>query len=111
MFAQLRRRVETFFSDFTAAPPGKRFQQRYRHRQRRPHRLLMQIVSVGVGLALLFAGVVMLFIPGPGVLAMLAGAALLAERSFLVARALDWLEVKLRRVARWARGASGFANE
>ena len=45
--------------------------------------------------------VVLVFIPGPAVLFFFAGASLLASESRVVARALDWLEVRLRKVIHW----------
>jgi hypothetical protein len=49
------------------------------------------------GTALIAVGLVMLVAPGPGILVVAIGGALLAEESLLAARALDWLEVKIRR--------------
>ena len=49
-----------------------------------------------VGVFLVAAGVVLCFIPGPGIPLIIAGAALLAERWMTLARALDWVEVKIR---------------
>lgn len=45
-------------------------------------------------------GLVLAFIPGPAVLFFLLAGALLASEWLWVARALDWLEVRLRRLAR-----------
>ena len=51
-----------------------------------------------LGGTLLFAlGLVMLVAPGPGILVVVVGGALIAEESLLMARALDWSEVKIRR--------------
>ena len=44
----------------------------------------------------LAVGVVLMFIPGPAVLFFALAGALLASHSMPVARALDWLELKLR---------------
>jgi hypothetical protein len=47
--------------------------------------------------ALIFAvGVFLLAFPGPGTIVMFIGGGLIAEESLLVARLLDWLEVRLR---------------
>ncbi len=51
------------------------------------------------------AGLFFLPAPGPGFLILFAGAALLAEESLTAARALDWTEVRLRRLAKWGRRA------
>jgi hypothetical protein len=45
------------------------------------------------------AGLVLLPLPGPGLLVITAGVLLMAEESHAAARALDWLEVKARRLA------------
>jgi hypothetical protein len=59
---------------------------------------------------LLLVGIVLCFIPGPGLPLVLAGAAMLANRSRAVARTMDWIEVKLRKVTlpalAWWRHAS-----
>lgn len=47
------------------------------------------------------AGLIMLVLPGPGLLVMIAGAALLAEESLFTARLLDRFELWMRR--RFAR--------
>ena len=41
------------------------------------------------------------FIPGPGLPFVLIGAGLLADVSRPVARAMDWLEVRIRNVIAW----------
>lgn len=83
--------------------PGRRFQQEYaahqasrRTKWSRPLLLILGVVIVAVGLVALPA-------PGPGTLVLALGAALLARESKAVAKASDWLEVQLRRVARWAK--------
>jgi hypothetical protein len=52
----------------------------------------------------MLSGFILLFVPGPGLLLIAVGAALLARESLAVARALDWLEVRGRRLARRVRG-------
>ena len=50
----------------------------------------------------MLAGVVMLVMPGPGLLAMILGAALIAEESLIAARLLDRLDrFFTRQYARW----------
>ena len=65
--------------------------------------LVGRVLYVTGGAAVFLAGLVMLFVPGPGMLAMLVGAGLLADQSLLVARALDWLELSARRTIRRRR--------
>lgn len=91
------------FRGFLASRSGTRFRRHHRRRQVRPH-LLHTILAVGGGLLLIVAGIVMLVLPGPGLLVMVIGAALIAGESLLVARLLDrvdfWASVHYRR---WRR--------
>jgi hypothetical protein len=61
-----------------------------------------------VAVALLIVGVTLLVVPGPGVLFLAVGAALLAEDSYPLARQLDHAELRARDIvtALWrkARG-------
>jgi hypothetical protein len=50
------------------------------------------------GLVIVAVGVIALPAPGPGMLIIALGGVLLARESRAVARALDWLEVRIRRV-------------
>jgi hypothetical protein len=95
--------------------PGHRFQDRYeRSRNAQSGNALQQLLPFVVGAVLIGAGLVFCVIPGPGVPLILVGAALLAERSLFMARALDWVEVKLRALFRqgvaWWRHASKVAR-
>jgi hypothetical protein len=80
------------------APPGRRFQERYeRNRQARAHQSkARRFLQVVIGLWLIKAGIILCFLPGPGIPLLVVGAAVLAERSLRVARALDWIELKAR---------------
>ena len=53
---------------------------------------------------LTLVGFVLIFVPGPAFVFLGLAAALLAEESLAVARALDWTEVKIRRAVRRIRG-------
>jgi len=88
---------------FTAAPRGQRFRAHYDRMQQRPH-LVRTLLVVGSGLLLLALGMVMLVLPGPGLLVGFAGAALIAGESRPAARLLDRIDLWLSRVwARWRR--------
>jgi hypothetical protein len=50
---------------------------------------------------LLVAGLVFCLIPGPGLPLVVIGCALLAERSMVMARCLDWVELKARELLAW----------
>jgi hypothetical protein len=72
--------------------------------------LRMRAVSMLFGVVLLVAGVVLCFIPGPGVPVLVFGIALLAGESRVVATLLDRTEPPARRAVhragRWWRGLS-----
>jgi hypothetical protein len=50
------------------------------------------------------AGIIFLPAPGPGTIIFFIGASLIAQESFLAARALDWTELRLRKLAAWSLG-------
>jgi hypothetical protein len=58
----------------------------------------MRMLTIVGGTLLVGVGVVMLVAPGPGILVIGVGGALLAEESLTAARILDWLELRIRRV-------------
>jgi uncharacterized protein (TIGR02611 family) len=105
MPANFVSRFKRQWQELAASAAGRRFQDRYHRRREKSQSPLMRMITGVAGLVLLVAGVLMLFVPGPGALTMLVGAALLAERSLVAARVLDWLELKSRDLARWARQA------
>ncbi|MBT0959848.1 hypothetical protein [Denitromonas iodatirespirans] len=81
--------------------PGERFQDRYHRYQSqragRPGPAVVVRMVGGVGMALL--GFMMLFTPGPGLVFLAAGGALLGSESRRVARGLDRLEILVRQAA------------
>jgi len=77
--------------------PGRRFRDRY-ERARRGGAVRKWLLIAG-GALLALVGIVLLPLPGPGLLVIAAGLLLIAEESHATARALDWLERKLRRLA------------
>ena len=85
---------------FTAAPRGQRFRAYYDRRRQQPHPV-RTLLLIGLGFLLLALGLVMLVLPGPGVLVGFAGAALIAGESKPAARVLDRIDLFLSRT--WAR--------
>lgn len=79
--------------------PGRRFQDRYHQGQQAGRGTLRRWLYVGGGLIVIVAGLFLLPAPGPGFLVLFAGGGLVAQESLLAARALDWIEVRLRRGA------------
>jgi hypothetical protein len=99
----MKEKARATWEEMKHDPPGKRFQKHYHRRHeegekkgRGRHYLLV------IGLVLV--GVVLVFIPGPAVVLFALAAALLAEDSLRIAKALDWLEVRIRRLIARARG-------
>jgi hypothetical protein len=83
--------------------PGRRFVERYEasHRARDRGTVLGRIVRMVIAVLCLAVGVVLMFIPGPAILFYFVAGSLLATESRAIARLLDWIEVKLRKVATW----------
>jgi hypothetical protein len=80
--------------------PGQRFEDRYERKQeeREDRGLILSCLQPALALMLIAIGLVFCLIPGPGIPLILIGTMLLAERSRALARILDWLEVKSRRI-------------
>jgi len=81
---------------------GRRFQNRNRARRARKSGLARKLLIMGLGFVLVLAGIAMLALPGPGILTILIGAALIAEESMVAARWLDRADLWItRRVLAW----------
>lgn len=91
-------------------PPGERFQRRYERRHEGGTTPLRRWGSVGLGVVVVAAGIFFLPAPGPGTVILAVGAGLIAQESRRAARALDWTEVRIRRLLAWARDAYRSAN-
>ena len=81
--------------------PGVRFQHQHDRLQKQSHGLRVALAAVGIVLTL--GGIVMLFIPGPGLLVAVFGLALLAGLSNALAKLLDRAEPPLRHEAQLLR--------
>jgi hypothetical protein len=86
---------------FKKGAPGERFEGFYRARRQTHPR--SRIVFAIVGGLLLAGGVILLFIPGPGILLIAFGGALIARQSLWMAKLLDEVELFLRKATRGAR--------
>lgn len=94
------------FREIKRGRPGRRFKDHYAHKRQAKKRrrsragiwrILLGVISVVVGL-------VLCVIPGPGLPFIFVGGGLLATESLVVARVMDWFELRVRAVARWALG-------
>ena len=112
MFTGLKQR----WREFWRGPPGHRFEERFeRNRHARlSASWLKRFLKPVAGMVLLIAGVVFCLIPGPGLPLVLIGVGLVAEASRPAARALDWVELRIRdvisRARRWWTHASKTAK-
>jgi len=52
---------------------------------------------ITAGAALIAIGLFMLIAPGPGILVLVLGGAMVAQESLPMARFIDWAEVRIRR--------------
>ncbi|MEN3941949.1 PGPGW domain-containing protein [Prosthecobacter sp. SYSU 5D2] len=90
--------IKSFWNEFKDSEPGRRFEEFYEKRQeeRKGSGIWQRILYLGIGLALVAAGVAFLALPGPGLLVMALGLALMAGEFRTMARGLDQVEVGLR---------------
>jgi hypothetical protein len=86
---------------------GYRFRDYHRRRKRRSRAKFnfRKVLFIFGGLAIAVASLVLAPLPGPGLGSFLVGLLIIAGELLMVARFLDWAEVKLRRPARRAKGA------
>ncbi len=89
--------------EFTRSQPGHRFQQRYKRRQQTTSGLFdpKNLLYLGGGIAIIIIGVLIAPVPGPGGVIAVVGLAMLGSLFRPVARALDWGELWVRRIAYW----------
>ena len=90
---------------FRRGKPGQRFQDRFERNQKArsgKSRLTADLRPFFV-IVLFAAGVVLCFIPDPALPLILIGAGLLADVSRPVARAMDWVEMRVRKILGIAR--------
>jgi len=85
--------LRKMWKELVASQPGHRFQDRYRSRSRTGSKGV-RVLKLAGGLVLIVAGIVLLFVPGPGSVLLVVGAALLGQESLVVARMLDRSEVR-----------------
>lgn len=91
-------RLKQGWQDLKRGRPGCRFQDRHARRRQAARGMAGRCALVCLGLLVLLAGIVLLPLPGPGMLIVAAGAFLVAEGSHTMAKALDSLELRARRV-------------
>ena len=79
---------------FGESEPGNRFQDLHRRRREVAGFGLRSIVVLAAGVGLLFVAVLLMVIPGPGLLVLFFGLGIIASEVLLTARFMDWAEVR-----------------
>lgn len=92
MFAMMREAWKAFRGD----RPGERFRNHYR-RLRESGSATLRVIALLTGAVLIAGGVILLFLPGPGLLFLVFGLALFAGESRTLAGWLDRAEPPVRR--------------
>jgi uncharacterized protein (TIGR02611 family) len=85
---------------FKSAEPGTRFTRQYEASQSARKHKWTRPLMIALGVVIVLVGIVALPAPGPGILVIAAGAALLARESRWIAEKLDAAEVKARRLVK-----------
>ena len=96
-------RLKRHLHHFREAPPGERFERLYEEEERDRKSPAMRVLLILVALVVIAGGIVLMPMPGPGLLIVAVGAGLLAMQSRAVARLLDRLEPKLRAAWAWLK--------
>jgi Putative transmembrane protein (PGPGW) len=94
-------KLKQSWQDLQQGEPGRRFQDRWRGK--RQGGAGRKVLVIGLGALVFAAGVFFLPAPGPGTVFLVLGAALMAEQSRWIARALDRAELLLRAALRRLR--------
>jgi uncharacterized protein (TIGR02611 family) len=90
--------------DLKQGQPGSRFVDHYQRRHQGSSSPWRKALFLGGGALIVAAGIFFLPAPGPGFLVIFLGGGLIAQESIRAARLLDWCELRVRRVVRWALG-------
>lgn len=105
MIERAERYARRQWRNFSHGRPGKRFQERYRRRQKRGHGRfgLRRIVNLTLGVLMVAVSAVGGLLPGPGWGTAIIGFALIAGEFMPAARLLDRAEVRLRHFWQFVR--------
>ena len=98
MFEQLKRD----WSSLKRGRPGSRFEEQFERQRKAKSSKVGRALRVIAGLIILPVGLFLLPAPGPGFIVVALGAVLIAREFKFAAQLLDRLEVRGRKVARWA---------
>ena len=100
-------RIREEWRRFAAEPSGSRFERHYERKRAQETGMVQRGMWILAGLFFVLAGVVMLFTPGPGLLAIGFGLTCFAQESRRIARFCDRSEIRIARAwQRWRRRGS-----
>jgi hypothetical protein len=99
----LRSKIRREWRDLKDGRPGHRFRDRYDRDAGRHEHVGWRVVKILAGITALLVGVVEIIFPGPAILFLFVGGALLATQSRAIARLMDWAELRIRAVWRFVR--------
>ena len=91
-------RLKKAWRQLKQGTPGERFAKFHARRDAMRRSGPWKYIFPPLGFALVAIGIILLPAPGPGMLVILVGLTLLARESLMVARALDWAELRVRRL-------------
>jgi hypothetical protein len=100
-------RIKAYWGQLLRGHDGRRFRELYAYRHRRrgdgPWARTLTILA---GVGLVFGGLAIGWLPGPGGFIALIGGALLAAEFLPIAKALDWAERRIRAIVHRLRNAT-----
>jgi hypothetical protein len=101
MLARLKRRAR----DKMRGRAGQRFQDHYwrAKREKQTPAAGKRIVNLVLAVVALIIAVLLVVFPGPAIPFFLIAGVLLASESLLVARLMDWLELRFRATWKWGK--------
>jgi hypothetical protein len=99
--AAMVERIRKEWRVFAAEAPGERFERHYERKRSDDRTLLGRCTWIAAGIFFVLAGIVMLFTPGPGLLAIGFGVTCFAQESRGISRFCDRSEMRIRRA--WSR--------
>ena len=89
------------FERLKSFEPGTRFERQYHEHKAQKSSAWLRPLLVVAGIAMILVGVAGLVLPGPGLVGLAIGFALLARESLVIAKAMDRTELKGREL--WTR--------
>ena len=97
--------LQRLWHDVQSGPPGRRFQDWYERSHTAKNRggWIGRGLKIFAGILAIAVGLIEIVFPGPAIVFIAIGGALLATESRVIAKAMDWSEVKLRTGWRWLR--------